>query len=245
MFVQQLNELITDLSDPETSPFTISRLLTIKTLSRLDVVSVVFHEVTASATLKKVSSFGISDPELASWTELPLSSKFPITDSIKQNKVVWLTGTNSWKKNYPQWESFPHLNEAKTFISVPLVKFTSPVGTIGFFSSREIESEPQLEAYLLTVAKLVSFVLYRNTNYAMTTPRRGLPDVTKSRTLGPRKKQVLNLISQNKTNSQIADLLGFSESTIRQETIQIYEILGVSGRVEARNRWINNPDEFS
>ena len=73
MFVQQLNELITDLSDPETSPFTISRLLTIKTLSRLDVISVVFHEVTASATLKKVSSFGISDPELASWTELALS----------------------------------------------------------------------------------------------------------------------------------------------------------------------------
>jgi DNA-binding NarL/FixJ family response regulator len=37
------------------------------------------------------------------------------------------------------------------------------------------------------------------------------------------------------TNPEIAKELGFSESTIRHETIRIYQILKVSGRKEAIN----------
>lgn len=219
--------------------------MTIKTFSRLDVISVIFHEVTSTATLKKVSSFGISDPELATWAELPLSAKFPCTDSIKQNKVIWVVGEKGWERQYPTLESLPHKDQARSFVSIPLVRYTSPVGSLGFFSSRELERDPGLENFLSTVAKMISFVLYRNSNHIATGQKRGIIDQSKSRALSPRKKQILALISQNKTNSQIADLLGFSESTIRQETIHIYEVLGVSGRVEARNRWINNPDEFA
>lgn len=48
-----------------------------------------------------------------------------------------------------------------------------------------------------------------------------------------RQQSVLNGIAQKKTNSIIAKELGYSVSTIRHETMRIFEALGVSDRVEA------------
>ncbi|NDI24790.1 MAG: hypothetical protein EBY87_04585, partial [Actinobacteria bacterium] len=41
---------------------------------------------------------------------------------------------------------------------------------------------------------------------------------------------ILELIKENLTNADIATNLGYSESTIRQETIVIYRKLGINGR---------------
>ncbi len=48
-----------------------------------------------------------------------------------------------------------------------------------------------------------------------------------------RQLEILNCISTGMTNSGIARKIGFSESTVRQETISIYRKLGVSNRKEA------------
>ncbi len=41
------------------------------------------------------------------------------------------------------------------------------------------------------------------------------------------------MMSQQMTNMQIARELGYSESTVRHETMRIYEILQTNGRREA------------
>lgn len=51
--------------------------------------------------------------------------------------------------------------------------------------------------------------------------------------LTERQEVILKLISEGRTNGDIADVLGYSESLIRQETIRIYAHLGCSGRAEA------------
>lgn len=51
--------------------------------------------------------------------------------------------------------------------------------------------------------------------------------------LTPRQLQVLQFMSEGRTNSQIARELKFSESTIRQETMAIYRFFSVPGRVDA------------
>ncbi len=48
-----------------------------------------------------------------------------------------------------------------------------------------------------------------------------------------RQQEVLNYMSQGATNAQIAKRLGFSESTIKQETMAIYRHFGVRSRAEA------------
>jgi DNA-binding NarL/FixJ family response regulator len=60
--------------------------------------------------------------------------------------------------------------------------------------------------------------------------------------LNNRQHKIVAMMSDGKTNSQIAYELGYSESTIRQETIKIYEILGVPGRKGATQAFrVNYP----
>lgn len=51
--------------------------------------------------------------------------------------------------------------------------------------------------------------------------------------LSPRQLEVLTGITLKKTNNMIAKELGYSVSTIRHETMRIFEALGVSDRLEA------------
>ncbi len=51
--------------------------------------------------------------------------------------------------------------------------------------------------------------------------------------LTPRQRRVLSLMAKGMTNGQIARVLAFSESTVRQETMAIYRTLVVKGRAEA------------
>lgn len=51
--------------------------------------------------------------------------------------------------------------------------------------------------------------------------------------LTPRQHEVLAGITRKKTNNMIAKELGYSVSTIRHETMRIFEALGVSDRIEA------------
>ena len=51
--------------------------------------------------------------------------------------------------------------------------------------------------------------------------------------LSNRQLQVLTLMSEHKTNAQISRIIGFSESTVRQETMAIFRFLGVHDRRDA------------
>lgn len=57
--------------------------------------------------------------------------------------------------------------------------------------------------------------------------------IEKPTTLTQRQQLILKLIAEGRTNNDIADMLAYSESLIRQETIRIYDVLDCSGRLEA------------
>jgi DNA-binding NarL/FixJ family response regulator len=62
--------------------------------------------------------------------------------------------------------------------------------------------------------------------------RRGKTSKPSGIELSSRQKVILEMLSKGATNSEIALEIGYSESLIRQETIEIYRTLGVSGRKE-------------
>ena len=55
-------------------------------------------------------------------------------------------------------------------------------------------------------------------------------NISVSNKLSERQSKIIELIKENRTNASIASILGYSESLIRQETIQIYRKLGIDGR---------------
>ena len=65
------------------------------------------------------------------------------------------------------------------------------------------------------------------------TPSSDAPETPPIGVLTPRQSRVLSLMAKGMTNGQIARVLAFSESTVRQETMAIYRTLQVKGRAEA------------
>jgi len=63
--------------------------------------------------------------------------------------------------------------------------------------------------------------------------QRGWPSHDGNPNLTERQRVILAGIVMKKTNNAIANEMGYSASTIRHETMRIFEILGVSNRVEA------------
>ena len=61
----------------------------------------------------------------------------------------------------------------------------------------------------------------------------GAPTAPSAVDLTARQLRVLSLMAKGMTNGQIARVLAFSESTVRQETMAIYRNLQVKGRAEA------------
>lgn len=80
-----------------------------------------------------------------------------------------------------------------------------------------------------TSAPALSVVRWGESGPSQAGPETKLP----AKDLSARQLRVLSLMAKGMTNGQIARVLAFSESTVRQETMAIYRTLQVKGRAEA------------
>lgn len=88
-----------------------------------------------------------------------------------------------------------------------------------------------------------SIILEAETSEMKWRARRGRAAVTSARTsiagglgLSPRQFTIMNGLLQNLTINEIAQNLGFSHSTVRQESIAIYKALSIEGRTAIADR---------
>jgi DNA-binding CsgD family transcriptional regulator len=88
--------------------------------------------------------------------------------------------------------------------------------------------------YCILVSLYVS-LLSRGNDPVITRPFNSLVN-SRVGSLSPRQLEVLRGLVAGKSNIQIARQLGYSISTVRQETIKIYSALSVSGRREAAQK---------
>lgn len=93
---------------------------------------------------------------------------------------------------------------------------------------------PEIEEFSLVISLYIALKaseaansVVASHNGKVTHTRNGKPNLTQ------RQREVLAGIVKKKTNNAIARELGYSVSTIRHETMRIFEILGVSNRIEA------------
>ena len=113
--------------------------------------------------------------------------------------------------------------------------------SVGFLTLRfpqAVKNEEQVASEIEDFSMLISLYLalrfWNSLNHngsashqRVSPSRNGKPDLTE------RQRIVLAGIVMKKTNNTIASQMGYSASTIRHETMRIFEILGVSNRVEA------------
>ena len=124
----------------------------------------------------------------------------------------------------------------------------TPVAVVGFYALEVIEVDSEIDSFLGTIANSLSLYLYAGKEIVETTNNRinrstMLNYERRDKSLTERQLLILKLISDNRTNISISELLGYSESTIRQETIKIYSKLGCHGREEASLIYLANSKE--
>ena len=240
MFVDDIGEFVEFLSIKDHSLKEILAQITLRVLAPLNASASFICEINDEHLIETLGVYGVGKglkdkyPDLYSFNE-----KLPIPDAIRNRKVVWINGLPSWPDKYPSLKDKPAVDNAKTYICFPIEKSGTPVAAFGIFCNSEIEPSAEIEAFLKAIGYVLSLHLYRSKDSTsniinLVNQTRVKPAVAiESNVITDRQLLILKMMNEGRTNIVIGELLGYSESTIRQETIKIFTKLGCSGREEA------------
>ena len=211
-------------------------------LSPLNAEAILMRQLNARNQTVLVATWGIPSEMLSSpRDDFDLSDKYPTTDTLRNRRMTWINTLPDWGDEYPLLKTSPYTTGAKSYICFPIEKAGTPVAALGVFSRDVIQPNAEIESFLTAVGSVFSMYLFSQGTLSQKTREvRDTSAVTirsfwdnSSKELSERQQVILRLISEDQTNLVIGELLGYSESTIRQETIKIYAKLGCTGRNEA------------
>jgi DNA-binding CsgD family transcriptional regulator len=226
--LSHIEELARFLTSGSNNAAALSKHLVEKALKSFNLISCYFYRADVDNKLRFAGGHNIPDVIIEKWPEFDINSELPLAECVRNRDIIWLTGRDEWESQYPNMKDYPLNQDLKTFINLPLQVEGHPIACLGLSSRSEINRNAELSSYLITVSGMVGL-------YAQNLPEfRGARKAGISRqVLSRRQNNILNLIREKLTNREIGDELGYSESTIRQETMRIYEILSVANRREA------------
>ena len=177
--------------------------------------------------VRHLADVGLSESSHQHWDAISILSDLPATDAIKQDDILWFTDYKDVWNSYPEMSGFPQKPNVKSYIVMPLDVEGMAKAVVGMMFDETVRQDPDLLMFIWTIGAFVSIYLsqyIRNSGVEK--------DLTEFY-FTIRQKQVLQLLADGFTNSQIAQQLGFSESTIRHETMRIYRALRADGRKDA------------
>lgn len=129
-----------------------------------------------------------------------------------------------------------HWSQDKKLIMFPLRHRGAVQGHIVVRFSRPIKDTKQVEELVLNFAVPISLYLSLKRNGVRSTPLSSHREERGVDQLSVRQISILRGMVEGKTNHELATELGFSVSTIRHETMRIYQALNVSDRKEAAKK---------
>jgi len=227
-----ISELSMYLARPEVTPALLAQYLVLKTLAPLGANQIFLSQLHPDGMVRPIDAFGYSEEQIQGWSQFPLSEKLRVTDAIRNDQLVWLADKDDWENDYPELAKYPGDLASNTFIAISIDNHGAPAGALGIMSQFQVEPNPELISFVSAIGGMIGLYLSRISESRFTHIVRA-NEGANGEFLTPRQMRILDLMAQSFTNPQIAKELGFSESTVRQETMRTYQILQVSGRKEA------------
>ena len=199
------------------------RFITVVALREFGATSAIMVRVEADRSLRSVGQFG--QPRPADSLRLPNTANIrAIKKSMATQKLVEVQ------------ETTPEGEQSGLFIAMPFSPTGDVPGALGITFRKNPVLIPEAELELL---KLLSELIAVNSLPRMRASgllsklyydTENLEEVS---AITPRQLRVLDEMAIGKTNGQIARSLNVSESTIKQESVRIFRILGVNTRQRA------------
>ena len=226
-----IQDFISFLKYPNLTEQDICHHLVTNSLKDYGIISSFLMHATSSQTLKVSGQFGVITTYDNSWNEFSIDKKVPVTDAIKENKIVWVNTLPYWSEEYRDLQSLELDARSKTFIAVPFTSLKHAKVVLGLFSDQELSPSPVFESLIQILSNLSGIKLDQDYEKRVDS----LIENNKTKDLTRRQKQIVNLLMQENSNNEIADFLGYSISTIKQEISKIYHELNVKNREELIN----------
>ena len=223
------------------------RLLCIKTSSSLGAEAAILWSLRNNGRIAPHAAFGLDDLPTEGFH---LHEPNPISESIRDHRFVLVQISPKWPTKYENPFQFPLPSFLKTLITWPFEGLRVAGSAMTLLSSSKLEISEELTEFLQAISEILiidHFSDDRLVNQQLT-PNSFVSSLSGKQSLdhlSERQLLILQMISEGRTNTDIADLLAYSESLIRQETIKIYSILGCSGRLEAARMYKAHSKELS
>ena len=219
-------------------------MLCLKSLSPLKADALMYSELESNGYTVPQASFGIELKQING--ELPafhIAERTPFTDAIRENRIVVINTLPQWPKPYASLRKLGIPESVKSLVTAPVEISGLPIGSLTTFSHARLELENELAEFVEAVSMILALAIKGQRKLPILRTVSDVHDFDVAETipthheintnLSERQLLILKLIAEGRTNAAIADVLGYSESLIRQETIKIYAKLNCSGRNEA------------
>ena len=244
MFMTSVSEFASFLCDGEYSLEEVLAYVVTNTCQPLQATSAFISELESDGTVTFIGQFGVP---VATVQTYPLSfsvkNKYPITDAINERSTVWINTLPTWPSEYELLKNLPYTHGEKTFICFPIEKRGTPISVLGIFCKPVIHPDGEIDTFLKSIGNLLSLYMYRYLDLEPSKRKNSFKhtiNINESslEKLTERQRIILQMMSEGQTNSGIGRILGYSESTIRQETIKIFATLKCNGRREASQLYL-------
>jgi len=201
------------------------RFITVVAFREFGAKSSMLIRVEADSSLRTVGNYGTTRPDESG----PMRSTAQVRalkQSITHNRIIEMSDVKD--------ES----GRSDTFIAIPFNPRGSVLGALGltFRGNLNLSEIPEAEIELLRLlSELISVNSIPRMRAEGLLSKLYFDELEKDSvgSITHRQLRVLDEIALGKTNAQIAKELNVSESTIKQESVKIFRILGVSSRQRA------------
>jgi len=170
--------------------------------------------------------------------EFSVFDENPLSESFRSNEARWSESISHLQQALPALKALENKGsgiQAKTVICTPVEVHGTPRGVFALVTSSDIEIDADFTAFVTNIGNILALYLLLSEPHNWSHQGASATDEARGKVepLTDRQMLILQLMASGKTNGFISESLGYSESTVRQETIKIYSKLQCDGRIEA------------
>ena len=179
-------------------------------------------------TLSHIASFGFDDAFLAHNSAFSLLTNKLLNQAIHSESIMIRNRDKKFRKEFGDLQTTEDDEIWKSTVFMPLLpNFAATLST-----QVTIPDEDQFRNYYSMLKSLFSLFIHQLDSHNASKGRGQLriKENLMGKELTERQALILDLMKSGMTNIAIASKMGYSESLIRQETMAIYQKLGIDGR---------------
>jgi len=219
--------LIAFLSERPT-PDQVAQFLVLQSLRDFHPRAAVMCIFISDGSVLAVGSFGLPQEAILGVHHRSLWDNAPAINAIREGNPVIRNGPDGHKKGHATSKNF--MDNEFPNIAWPLIAGSQRVGSLQIHFTDYFDSDG-LSQSLEDISGLIAlYLVFQNSNHGSSYLEHENSHQIGSGSLTSRQMQILKLLARGMTNPQISVRIGYSESTVRQETMAIYRHLGVNGR---------------